>query len=238
MPYIQRIDVRNHYKVADFSVTLPERADGPRHLIVTGPNATGKTTILEKLADEVERYTRNVGYPGSAAVLRNVEQENPSVRNRYKLPLTLRGSKEERLAQIEAWLAGFFVELAWTAGDVGDDTASGRFVSAFLRVARLDRFHGVSGTQQLQFHQNRLATHSPAIICSIDHTVVLDLSHPDTPVASESLRGVPYGRLMTSHFGIETDLDLQSTRALHRLKALRDQPSLTPDDHPAAEPSA
>jgi len=67
-----------------------------------------------------------------------------------------------------------------------------------------------------------VATHSPAIISSIDGALVVDLrpnedGTPRQPVPSEDLRGLRYGDLMVGHFGIDTDFDLQSTRELERL---------------------
>ncbi|MCG8417358.1 MAG: AAA family ATPase [Proteobacteria bacterium] len=71
-----------------------------------------------------------------------------------------------------------------------------------------------------------VATHSPAIICSVENAVVVDLTRPDRPISSAELRGTPYGQLMTSHFGIETDIDLASTEQLRRLQVLRDKKTL------------
>ena len=66
-----------------------------------------------------------------------------------------------------------------------------------------------------------VATHSPAVISSIDNAIVFDLG-TGTAVKSEDLRGIRYGTLMTGHFGIESDFDLDTTAKLKRLQALRD----------------
>ena len=63
------------------------------------------------------------------------------------------------------------------------------------------------------------ATHSPAVISSIDGAVVYDLS-THTRVLSDDLRGVRYGALMTSHFGIAADFDLASLEELRELERL------------------
>jgi predicted ATP-binding protein involved in virulence len=65
-----------------------------------------------------------------------------------------------------------------------------------------------------------VATHSPAVICSIDNALVWDLKSMEG-VLSDELRGTPYGELMKIHFGIESDIDLRSTKQLHRLKSLQ-----------------
>ena len=71
-----------------------------------------------------------------------------------------------------------------------------------------------------------VATHSPAIISSADNAVVFDLGTKER-ILSEELRGTPYGRLMTTHFGLETDFDIASTEALRRLDELRRKQTLT-----------
>jgi hypothetical protein len=64
-----------------------------------------------------------------------------------------------------------------------------------------------------------VTTHSSAVISSIDNAVVYDFSTKEA-VDSESLRGIPYGDLMKCHFGIASDIDLESTKALRRLSEL------------------
>lgn len=74
-----------------------------------------------------------------------------------------------------------------------------------------------------------VSTHSPAVICSVDRALIWDLqSHEGIP--SEELRGTPYGDLMKIQFGIETDIDLESTRQLKRLKELRDTPNRSAEE--------
>jgi len=54
MPYITRIEVFNHYKLPDFAVDFATTNGKPfRHLILTGPNGSGKTTILTQLARDI-----------------------------------------------------------------------------------------------------------------------------------------------------------------------------------------
>jgi hypothetical protein len=64
-----------------------------------------------------------------------------------------------------------------------------------------------------------VATHSPAVIASIPDAVVYDLGKREA-VASEDLQGIRYGTLMTHHFGIAADMDLDSTEKLARLRQL------------------
>ena len=74
-----------------------------------------------------------------------------------------------------------------------------------------------------------VATHSPAVIASIDGAVVYDLS-THTRVLSDELRGKRYGALMTGHFGISSDFDLKTTRELVDLRDLHAKPDRTPEE--------
>ncbi len=64
-----------------------------------------------------------------------------------------------------------------------------------------------------------VATHSPAVIASIPDAVVYDLGKREA-TDSADLQGVRYGTLMTHHFGLTADMDLDSTEKLERLRAL------------------
>ncbi|MBM3457653.1 MAG: hypothetical protein FJX77_03850, partial [Armatimonadetes bacterium] len=71
-------------------------------------------------------------------------------------------------------------------------------------------------------YQFVIATHSPAVIASIPNSVVHDLSSGARTTGAE-LQGIPYGCIMTGHFGIEHDRDRDTTalraewlRLLHR----------------------
>jgi hypothetical protein len=72
-----------------------------------------------------------------------------------------------------------------------------------------------------------VATHSPAVICSVDDALVWDLKSMQG-IDSSELRGTPYGDLMKIHFGIETDIDLESTKQLKRLLDLRNAANRDP----------
>lgn len=64
-----------------------------------------------------------------------------------------------------------------------------------------------------------VATHSPAVIASVPDAVVYDLaSHKQ--VLSAEFAGIRYGSLMTGHFGIASDMDIASTKALARARTL------------------
>ncbi len=64
-----------------------------------------------------------------------------------------------------------------------------------------------------------VATHSPAVIASVTDAVVYDLGTREA-TDSADLQGVRYGTLMTAHFGISSDMDLDSTEKLQRLRQL------------------
>ncbi|MEM9488050.1 MAG: AAA family ATPase [Myxococcota bacterium] len=64
-----------------------------------------------------------------------------------------------------------------------------------------------------------VATHSPAVIASIDDAVVYDLGTRERTLSRE-FKGIRYGTLMTEHFGIESDIDRESTAKLKRARQL------------------
>ena len=64
-----------------------------------------------------------------------------------------------------------------------------------------------------------VATHSPAVIASVSNAIIYDLQLK-RQVSSSELQGIRYGTLMTSHFGISSDFDLQTTEKLENLKQL------------------
>lgn len=68
-----------------------------------------------------------------------------------------------------------------------------------------------------------VATHSPAVIASVPDAVVYDLGKREATDSSD-LQGVRYGTLMTHHFGIASDMDLDSTEKLQRLRELAGRP--------------
>lgn len=74
-----------------------------------------------------------------------------------------------------------------------------------------------------------VATHSPAVLASLPDATVFDLrSRRGYP--SEELRGIRYGTILTEHFGISSDFDLETTRKLSRVgELLSDIQSSSPD---------
>jgi hypothetical protein len=80
-----------------------------------------------------------------------------------------------------------------------------------------------------------VATHSPAVISSIPGAVVYDLGTREQ-VLSDELRGIRYGTLMTEHFGIESDMDVDSTEKLERAQALmRKEPRTEEEERELAQ---
>jgi predicted ATP-binding protein involved in virulence len=73
-----------------------------------------------------------------------------------------------------------------------------------------------------------VATHSPAVIASIPGAVVCDLGTREQ-APSELYRGVPYGALMKEHFGLSSDIDLESTGWLLELRELATLDKRTPE---------
>lgn len=63
------------------------------------------------------------------------------------------------------------------------------------------------------------ATHSPAVIASVPDAIVYDMALR-TATPSADFVGVRYGALMTGHFRLPSDFDLDSTAKLEELKRL------------------
>jgi predicted ATPase len=74
-----------------------------------------------------------------------------------------------------------------------------------------------------------VATHSPAVIASIPNAVVYDLEKREQSL-SDDFRGIRYGTLMTEHFGISSEIDLDSTEKLLRLRELAARATRTDDE--------
>jgi len=74
-----------------------------------------------------------------------------------------------------------------------------------------------------------VATHSPAVIASVPNAVVYDIKKR-TQTLSDRFRGVRYGTLMTEHFGISSEIDLDSTEKLVRLRELSSILARTTDE--------
>ncbi|MCU0654751.1 MAG: AAA family ATPase [Polyangiaceae bacterium] len=64
-----------------------------------------------------------------------------------------------------------------------------------------------------------IATHSPAVIASISGAMVCDLG-ARTQRRSDDFIGKNYGVLMTGHFGVSSDMDLDTTHKLSRYREL------------------
>lgn len=84
-------------------------------------------------------------------------------------------------------------------------------------------------TQLFPRFQFIVATHSPAVIASIPDAVVYDLRKQKQFLSSD-YQGIPYGMLMTEHFGISSDIDLDSTSKLLRFRTLAQQATRTSED--------
>lgn len=64
-------------------------------------------------------------------------------------------------------------------------------------------------------YQFIVTTHAAPVLSSVENAVVVDLGSRAI-MPSRELRGIPYGDLMTGHFGIESDLDLDTTHLRRR----------------------
>lgn len=80
---------------------------------------------------------------------------------------------------------------------------------------------------QIQFI---VATHSPAILTSVPNAKIYDLAKKNSLVSHE-LQGIDYGTLMTSHFGISSEYDLETTEQLHKLRILYEKRGRTQEEN-------
>lgn len=348
MPYIERIEIKEHYRAPDMLIDLARAGERPRHLILTGPNGAGKTTVLRRLVEELEcglgtlaperahfvmaRRSRPEGFhltlrgtgPNQEAFglsfptgrvitawlpdnrmdpMAPVERFRrldfgptaPSTRLHIDFHQFLANRSAQRavrrekdpddaariareLTRLEEDLAYLFERpglrfdlddqswqinltepghppISWDVLAAGHRSVLQMLAELVLRIDATGRerddpeLSGVVVIDEVELHlhpslqekvlpfltsrfprlQFIAATHSPAVISSIDGALVVDL-RDGRQVPSEDLRGVRYGDLMTAHFGIATDYDLDSTRKMARLHALWHQGSRTADE--------
>jgi hypothetical protein len=99
-------------------------------------------------------------------------------------------------------------------------------IDAFLHPALQERVLPFLTTTypRLQFV---VATHSPAVATSLRNAMVVTLG-TGRSYRADTLVGTPYGQLLTVLFGLETDVDLETTRALHELQDLWELRQRTP----------
>lgn len=141
MPYINRLAIRNHVAgIPDMRIDLRREGDRPRHLILTGPNGSGKTTTLREIVNAIDVDT---GLEGDSAVdyLRRRSDVQAGILERLEHPPHLTGATLDREDLVEYPLrvgGPFLVSLEWTERTaLRDDSTAGRFISAWLPDNRM-----------------------------------------------------------------------------------------------------
>ncbi len=81
-----------------------------------------------------------------------------------------------------------------------------------------------------------VATHSPAVIASIDNVTIYDLSKQRT--VNENLTGIPYNVLMKEHFGLESDYSITVTKKLNRVIELMNKKNISKKENEELEKSS
>lgn len=160
-------------------------------------------------------------------------------RQRYKFDVTRRGYTFDlsTLADGHAAVLSLLAEIIVRV-DVAERTASDRTASDGTALDRTAPPTGVVIIDEIETHlhlslqekilplltaffpsiQFIVATHSPAVLSSVPNALIYDLAKKSTTMSDE-LRGVRYGAMMTGHFGLPDDVDLDT---VDRLKVLRE----------------
>lgn len=144
MPYIEQIHIRDHYRIKELDVDLRsgESNSQPRHIIFTGVNGSGKTTILDKLAEEVglhlEGQSTALRVQGLIRDIGDAKRILSSGRAHASHANNIELGMQKRQAQLET--IGFHVTLEWAqnARPPGIRTAfeQKRFFAAHLPASR------------------------------------------------------------------------------------------------------
>lgn len=150
MPYISEIQIENHYKVPDLKIVLadPALARGWRHLILTGPNGSGKTTVIERIAEEVQVNVSG-GASLTAAVVRDEIEGLRQQQSATPSDPSMKHALGVAIRSRERLLTHFRTTLAWTDRADPDQLCAfheeGRLVTVYLaarRAIKMDRVKG------------------------------------------------------------------------------------------------
>lgn len=74
-----------------------------------------------------------------------------------------------------------------------------------------------------------VATHSPAVLSSVEDATIFDLREQEA-FASSTLKGIRYGNIVTGCFGLESDYPVSTARELVRLGELSAKEERTPQE--------
>ena len=147
--FLSEISIRNHYRQPDMDIAFPPTGEKPfRHLMLTGPNGSGKTTIIHWMANIVDEQLR--GNPGSTIE----ELENRKQVLSRKIDASSGAAPSERiewkkqLETLEAQLnQNFLMNLRWTRdlAEIADAFRKQRFIAAYLPARRTKNYQRPSG---------------------------------------------------------------------------------------------
>jgi len=114
--YIKRIEVHGHYKCGNFYVDFEAESGGKpfRHLILTGPNDSGKTTILTKLAESAARGISGSTIHSRQNRLQSLDSEDATINDRCEFPALIDQARKELGERRDALLREYLVEESWT----------------------------------------------------------------------------------------------------------------------------
>lgn len=141
-PRIRAVEIRNHPRLPDHRIELGEH----RHLVLTGPNGSGKTTVLDQMVAEAG-LNRQSRYPASE--LRQAVRDYEGMLAREDIE-PQRASWQQELDRRRETLARARVELTW------EEYPPPTLLVAHHRANRSERFVPPKGPAALVVEPSKL----------------------------------------------------------------------------------
>jgi energy-coupling factor transporter ATP-binding protein EcfA2 len=150
--YITKIFVRNSRNVQNFNIDLD--VDKRQHLIITGKNGSGKTSLLL----ELNKYLNNLdngNFLYLAAQEKSLEQSKKSLDN-FGLTKDHIDNLNQTIKNIESWFDNFGgtqLSFSSSTNDLHENNSQGRFLLAFFGAKRHAELKVPSGVNKIHLQQ-------------------------------------------------------------------------------------
>lgn len=145
IPRIRAVEIRNHPRLPNHTIALGEH----QHLILTGPNGSGKTTVIDLLVHEAEQNCRS-HYTSSS--LEQARRDYEASLDRPNQDAHKVAAWQRELARTRSRLAQPRVDLSWE----GNPTTE--LLLAHHRADRTARFEPPKGPVSLAVEPSKLKT--------------------------------------------------------------------------------